>query len=243
MKQPLHVEAAQSLAGLAEFAAVRWSWWARHSVDLVRALPGGDIVGLRGPDDLLVAEVFEHGAVHCVPPPGAAWQSGSAFMLFQERFKTVLVGAGADTRFAHALLGALNEMASNAVEYASAPLCPIATYEVRDGSWCFSVTDVGCGVLRTLRRNPSYTNLSDDVDALRLAVQDGISATASPTRGYGFTHVFRALVNRMCAIRLRTVGARAAWSGRSPAAHLLGLSPAPVRDGFHVAVSGRIGST
>jgi anti-sigma regulatory factor (Ser/Thr protein kinase) len=158
-------------------------------------------------------------------------------MLFEERFKTALVRAGATSGLAHGLLGALNEMASNAVEHAEAPVAPVTTYEIRDGQWAFSVTDVGSGVLGSLRRNPKYASVASDVAAVRLAVQDGVSRTGNPSRGRGFAHVFKALVNRMCTIRFRSSGALASWEGTSPAAHQLTLSPSPERAGFHVLVS------
>jgi hypothetical protein len=241
----IHQEAAEaSLAGLAEFAAVRWSWWIARHEDLAAVLPshGGPRLNLPalGPDTarLLVTARAREGEVAEVPGLGGGWNAGDPFMLFEERFKTALVTAGATSAFAHNVLGALDEMASNAVEHAGSPLPPVSCYEVTGGAWSFSVTDVGCGVLGSLRRNLSYRALRNDVSALREAVRDGVSCTGKPGRGHGFAYVFKMLVDRNCRIRFRSTAASAAWAGACPAAQCLVLAPAPERCGFHVEVAG-----
>ncbi len=241
VKKPLHVEAsAASLSNLAEFAAIRRSWWREHHTDLLDQLQGR-VEGLEDLDGpLLRAGARGNGEVHEVPGAGG-WEPGDSFLMFQERFKTAMVNAGAPTRFAHGVVGALNEMASNSIEHARSSVTPIATFEVLPNGWSFSVTDLGIGVLATLRSNPSYRSLTNDVAALQTAVKDGVSATADAGRGFGFTQVFKSLADRACTIRFRTVGALATWDGVSPAAQHLMMSPMPNRAGFHVAVSGSLG--
>ncbi len=242
VKKPLHADAsAASLSNLAEFAAIRRSWWHEHRTDLL-ALLAGRVEGLgdlNGP--LLRPGARENGEVHEIPS-GDGWEPGDSFLMFQERFKTAMVNSGAPSRFAHGVVGALNEMASNAIEYAQSPVPPVATFEVTTHGWSFSVTDVGVGVLATLQRNPSYQSLNSEVRALQTAIRDGVSATAHAGRGFGFTQVFKALADRACTIRFRTVGALATWDGVSPAAQHLKMSPMPKRAGFHVAVSGSLGN-
>ena len=243
VRKPLHAAAASSLAGLAEFASVRRSWWTEHHEDLLRVLPDGGAAWeqLRPLGEGLVYPFTAgHGEVHDVPSVEAGWEPGDPFMTFQERFKTSLMKAGAPSAFAFMILGALNEMASNAAEHSDAPVTSVASYEVVDNRWCFSVTDVGCGLLRSLRRNPRYLATSDEASAVRLAVQDGVSSSGKLSRGYGFTQVFKALVDRMCFIRLRSTGAAASWSGTSPAAHQLTITVSPPRTGFHLQVSGSL---
>src|SRR5262249_4051099 len=136
VRRPLHVLAAGSLAGLVEFAAVRWFWWTQHCTDLVRVLPGGggSWEHLGSPDQgLLEAFTEKRGEVHEVPGIDQGWEPGDPFMLFQERFKTALVQAGAPSRFAFMVLGALNEMASNAAQHADAPVSSVASFEVAGG--------------------------------------------------------------------------------------------------------------
>jgi hypothetical protein len=226
---------------LAEFAAVRWFWWAEHGADLVRTLPHGDGPWeyLHSPGDgLLEGFTNERGEVHEVPGVNGGWAPGDSFMLFQERFKTALVKAGLPSRFAFMILGALNEMASNAAEHARSPVPSVASFEVASGRWAFSVTDVGCGLLRSLQRNPAYSGLQNEAAAVRLAVREGVSSTGQPSRGHGFTTVFKALADRMCSIRFRSTAAMATWSGSSPAADQLTITVSPPRRGFHVQVEG-----
>jgi hypothetical protein len=241
VKKPLHVEACEaSLANRAEFAVMRRAWWHANNVDLLDQLRGriDGLGGLTG--SLLVVGVTETGEVQEVPMEVDRWEPGDPFLLFQERFKTALVKAGAPLPFAHGVVGALNEMASNAIEHAQAPAPPVSTFEVLPDRWGFSVTDIGIGLLASLKNNPAYQALKNDVTALQAAVKDGVSATSRAGRGFGFTQVFRSLADRACRIRFRTTGALATWEGVSPAAQHLKMSPMPQRAGFHVAVSGSL---
>lgn len=241
VRGPLHALATGSLAGLADFAALRWFWWTQHGTDLLRVLPGtsGPWERLGTPDHGLLESFAEaRGEVYEVPGIDGGWQPGDPFMLFQERFKTALVQGGAPSRFAFMVLGALNEMASNAAEHANAPVASVASFEVGRGRWCFSVTDVGCGLLRSLRRNPTYAGLPNEASAVRFAVRDGVSSTGNPSRGNGFTQVFKSLADRRCSIRFRSAAAMATWSGSSPVADQLTITVSPPRVGFHVQVEG-----
>jgi len=241
VKKPLHLDACRaSLANRAEFAAMRRAWWRGSHADLLDQLPGrvdglGELTG-----SLLVVGPTDSGEVHDVPEDQGGWEPGAPFLMFQERFKTALVNTGAPSPFAHGIVGALNEMASNAVEHAQSAAPPVSTFELFHDRWSFSVTDVGVGVLASLRTSPKYQMLKNEVMALQTAITDGVSSTARPGRGFGFTQVFRSLADRACSIRFRTTGALAVWEGVSPASQQLTMSPMPQRIGFHVAVSGSL---
>jgi hypothetical protein len=243
IRTPLHATAASSLAGLSEFASVRRFWWLQHREDLVRVLPAAQATWERlcSPEEGLVHPFAnDHGEIHNVPGVNAGWEPGDPFMRFQERFKTALVRAGAPSTFAFMVLGAFNEMASNAAEHSKALVTSVASYEVMDGRWSFSATDVGCGLLRSLQLNPNYTALADEASAVPLAIQDGVSSTGKSSRGFGFTKVFKVLVDRACSIRFRSAGAAATWSGTSPTASQLTITVSPPRCGFHVQVAGSL---
>jgi hypothetical protein len=240
VNKPLHIQAADlSITNLAEFAAIRRSWWEANGADLASVLTG-DLEGLGALDgELLATRQTEYGEVHSVPTVNGL-DPGDPFSLFQERFKTAMLKGGAQTDFAYGIVGALHEMAGNAIEHAGPNSYPVATFEIRPSSWAFSVTDLGVGVWVTLKRNPSFVAIATDVAALQTAVRDGVSGTGKAGRGFGFTQVFKSLADRSCSIRFRTVGALANWAGVSPAAQRLELSPMPARRGFHVAVSGSL---
>lgn len=232
-------EIRTSIASLIEFSATRWSWRQTHGEDLLKILPVA-AQSLPLPqtfDRLWLHSSVDGGEVHEIPWALEEWASGTSFSFFQERFKDGLTTRKVPGRFAAALCGALAEMASNAREHSMSPLPPLASYQFTPDQWSFSVTDVGCGVLSSLRRNPSYAALNNEVAALREALKDGVSSTGVRDRGRGFSDLFKGLVNKMCTLRFRSSGAAASWEGQSPAAHNLRLTPLPIRAGFHVCVS------
>lgn len=239
--------ASLSLAEKLEFAALRWSWWRTHGEDLSTVLPGDVRTWPMLPQlesaASLVLSGRPFGATICEIPSQLhpeGWEAGAPFARFQEQFKTALVGCGTQSSAAHALVGAFHEMASNAAEHARSELPPIAAYEIGAASWAFSVTDVGRGVLGSLRQNPAFANIPDDIEALGLAVRDGVTSTGLVQRGRGFASVFKALVNRRCALRFRSIEAVATWEGTTPGADTLELACVPRRLGFHVCVSGPV---
>lgn len=174
-----------------------------------------------------------------VPTTPEGFAPGAAFGLFAERFKDALRAGGLSSQSAHALTGALIEMAANAWEHAAAPVPALACYEVAANAWCFAVTDVGCGVAESLRRNPIH-QFTNDAEALALALRDGVSGTAEPGRGSGFSQVFKALVDRQCRIRLRTGTCSASWDGKSPTSQSIRYRPLPFRVGFHLEIAGAL---
>lgn len=245
---------ATSLSQAVELAAVRWARWRETGEDIATSLRGVHVPSLealvlsRSGSALLSLSVtqdneaafprFPDGEVCEVPVNWDGWEVGRRFMLFQERFKTALTGRGLPTRFAHALVGALAEMASNAFEHAESPIPPIASFEAKPSGWACSVTDVGRGVVESLKENPAYAAVTQGREALSLALREGVSRTGEAGRGMGFTTLFKALVDRHCTIRFRSANIAGTVSATSPTAASLGFLALPRRPGFHVAVSG-----
>jgi len=247
------VEAPLSTA--IEIAAVRWGRWRETGEDIAPALPlhsaiaeWGTLLSAQSGSalfSLLGVQVgpaafpaVADGEVCDVPADRKEWEAGRPFILFQERFKTALRQHGVPSELAHALLGAFSEMASNAAEHAAAPIPAVASFQTSPDRWCFSVTDVGCGVVESLRRNPAYATVPDARTALPLALQHGVSGTGKPGRGTGFTTLFKALIDRRCTVRFRSAGVAAACTATSPTAATLAFLVLPPRTGFHVAVTG-----
>lgn len=238
-----------------EIAAVRWTHWRETGEDIRASLANGAVteefdalLSARSRSALLSLSAtqvgdaafprLENGEVCDIPLAADGWSVGGPFMLFQERFKTALRQRGAPSDLAHALVGAFAEMASNAAEHASAPIPPVASFDTRTERWCFSVTDVGCGIIESLKRNPEHATVADGRKALGLALQHGVSGTGKPGRGTGFTTLFKSLIDRRCTVRFRSAGVAAASTATSPTAASLAFLVLPPRLGFHVAVSG-----
>jgi hypothetical protein len=231
------------LADYLDLASLRWT--------MRQGDPGWDLLGGLGWDGW--RDFFSPERALAMPPAtmAAAWEiarvpahrdglaPGGEFGFFAERFKGHLRAGGVSSRPAHALTGALFEMAANAWEHADAPVPPLAGYEVGGDAWCFVVTDVGCGVAASLRRNPAH-RFTNDAEALALALTEGVSGTTEPGRGSGFSQVFKALVDRQCRIRFRTGTCSALWEGKSPTSQAIRSRPLPHRAGFHLEISGRL---
>jgi hypothetical protein len=139
------------------------------------------------------------------------------------------------------LQAALHEMAANAVTHADSPVAALIGYEVRKGRATFCVVDVGIGVLKSLHKNPSYTHITVHSEAIRLALEDGVSSIRGDfTRGNGFRHIFKSLAEQFGTLRLRSGEGSVEMDGmdldvdkgreRRSLPHL---------DGFQVAVSCR----
>lgn len=95
-------------------------------------------------------------------------------------------------------------MADNAVIHAQAPAGILVGYAVEANTATFCVADVGLGVLATLRSHPAYAHLQLHKDAIRTALQDGVSRFGPNTRGLGFRQIFKALAAQWGHLRFRS---------------------------------------
>lgn len=160
------------------------------------------------------------------------------FDYMNERFRGRLRSIGLSKDDALVIAAAFTEMADNAREHAVTPIPAVAGYEVEDDVWRFCVTDVGIGVLESLKKNEEFSSLSSGTEALRLALTEGISASGSPGRGQGFSWIFKALSRRRALVRIRSSTGVAECTGFSPTRHQLTCGLRPHRQGLHVAVEG-----
>lgn len=110
---------------------------------------------------------------------------------------THLSGAG------EAAFMALSELGGNAVEHGANPLgawAIVAQNRDRRGL-SLAIADLGLGIPEHLRQR--YPELHDDTFAIATALQEGVSGTGGPTRGYGLPYVLdAALTPRLQAARL-----------------------------------------
>jgi hypothetical protein len=123
---------------------------------------------------------------------------------FEIRFDRSAQSVGFPAKKAHALHGALHEMAENAVIHAEAPTAILVGYQTLPGMALFCVADVGIGVLASLRSHPAYQHLQLHKDAIRAALHDGTTRFGPNTRGTGFRQVFKALAAQWGYLRFRS---------------------------------------
>ena len=114
------------------------------------------------------------------------------------------------------IAGAFLEMVDNAIEHSESSVPIWASCQVLPLGWSFSVTDVGCGVVKSLSRNPKYASVDHGAKALGLALEDGVSGVAKAGRGHGFSRLFKCLADRQCHLRCRSDAAAIDWRGVSP---------------------------
>lgn len=91
---------------------------------------------------------------------------------------------GADEIFA-----CLCEAGDNVGQHSGQPLGYLAAQRYQDGKVLFAVGDAGSGFLHSLRPRGAQT----DVEALRLALEAGVSAVDDQGRGYGLHDMARSL--------------------------------------------------
>ena len=104
------------------------------------------------------------------------------------------------------LVGAVKELHSNIYEHSGHSRTGLVAFGVRDSMFEVVVTDRGVGALQSLRSNPKHADLRSEPEALRLALQPGISRLSDQgdLRGHGFDRMFTGLLNLNSTLRFRS---------------------------------------
>lgn len=81
----------------------------------------------------------------------------------------------------------LDELAENVVHHAEAPDGGYAAAQgwPKRGKFEVGIVDLGIGVTASLRKNPSYADLDDDMEAVRTALESGVTSTPERNAGIG----------------------------------------------------------
>lgn len=126
------------------------------------------------------------------------------WMAFTIRFARSAQGAGIDKLVSGGLRGALLEMADNAILHSQTDSPILVGYRVLDGFAQFCVADIGIGVLNSLRSCPDFSHLRYDNEAIKAALQDGVSRMGRNQGGLGFREIFTALSEQWGQLRFRS---------------------------------------
>jgi len=133
--------------------------------------------------------------------------TGDHFSLLLQRFCRSMRKAGFPKTFAEALSKVLGEMADNVVQHSEERadvFTGMGGYHVANRAAAFTITDVGRGVLASLKASPNWQHLKTSREALRAIVEARASSRAQQGEGEGFKQLFKALVDRNGSIRLRS---------------------------------------
>jgi hypothetical protein len=129
------------------------------------------------------------------------------WMYFCDRFRRA-ASRRKKSPAALALVSVFREMADNVVSHAyenpTSPCRALAGYHVTRTGTCFSVVDDGQGFLRSLRRNPDWTGLKSDNQALDAVVSKQATSRVGEPNGGGFKQLFNGLLNLHGLVRLRS---------------------------------------
>lgn len=158
----------------------------------------------------------------------------TAFLLEAQK---AAVAAGFSRRVAAMLVGGFAEMQSNVYEHSGQPASGLAAFRGTDQCFEFVVSDGGMGVLASLSSCSEFAGLRDHGDALRLALQDGVSRYGrSAARGHGFRTLFTGLANLGSELRFRSGDHALTINGTDPLEMPWKTAEKPLMSGFFVAI-------
>jgi anti-sigma regulatory factor (Ser/Thr protein kinase) len=111
--------------------------------------------------------------------------------------------SGFPSHLAKGLTGAVIEMADNVWQHSDSASPGLVAYQIRRRKFAFSVADDGVGVLASLRTNAQFHNLSSSMEAIREAIEPGISRNEDGG-GMGFPSLLHALADLWGTARIRS---------------------------------------
>jgi anti-sigma regulatory factor (Ser/Thr protein kinase) len=102
---------------------------------------------------------------------------------------------------------AISELCQNTFDHNSGTCGFLAMQAYGKGTNRFievAVADFGDGLLKTLGRNAKHRGLGSDVDAIRLAIQPGVSEHDDATRGTGLHHLVEITYRHSGSVQIRS---------------------------------------
>lgn len=125
------------------------------------------------------------------------------WMEFLVRVRQSAKNIGFSFEKAKGIAASLGEMADNAVIHSNCRVGILVGYQAVEGAITCCVVDVGIGVLASLRTNDSYSGLTTHKDAIRKAIETGVTRFQNGG-GLGFYRVFKSLTSMWGTLRFRS---------------------------------------
>lgn len=165
--------------------------------------------------------------------------SSSEWTWFLMRFKRSLEQAGFGKLLSNGLAAALEEMADNASRHSGPakehPAAGLVGYHVANRQMTFAVSDIGRGVLSSLRSNPRYSTLRASVEALQEAIYNRATSQEDKVYGDGFLELHQSLIDLNGQLRFRSGDGLLRAEGRFDTRHYESVHLQPAQ-GFHLTV-------
>ena len=133
-------------------------------------------------------------------------------------------------------VSALGEFDSNIDRHSRREQSGFVAFEVNQQFVGLYASDLGQGMLGSLRQNPNYAKLDDSGEALSMALREGVSSSTNPGRGMGFRPIFVGLASHARLLRFRSDDALLEinrFGGGSPTQE---IKERPSVAGFHAFV-------
>lgn len=161
---------------------------------------------------------------------------GDAVLELMQRALPALKRTPFPTAAATQAIAALGELDSNIEEHSGDSKLGVIAFEIAERFIGIYASDRGCGVLDSLRRHPAFSGLDDSGEALRLAIQEGVSSSTQLGRGMGFRPIFRGLASLSALLRFRSGDSLLEINGFGGGIPVQGLRERASISGFHVFV-------
>lgn len=118
-------------------------------------------------------------------------------------------GLGYPKEYAKDICIMLSEMCDNTFEHNSPDVVGYAAMQLyrppfRENFLQIAVTDNGAGILETLQRNPKYSYLQNDIEAIEKSLQKQVSQFTDSDRGYGLYHLLNLMRKHHGSVTLRS---------------------------------------
>lgn len=240
-----------TLSGILEYGCLRHAY-----PGLVPALPNSvcklglvralqevpSPLGLRstGPSKSLINNINAQSCEFQLLPSLDTFHSDVGWETFLCRFERSAKTIGFSALTAAKLQSAFSEMSENALLHSESSIPPLVGYSAHDATAQFAVIDVGIGVRASLVRNPRYANLTDDVQAVQLALQTGVSCRRDEQGGFGFHSVFKALAEQWGQLRFRSGNGCISMDGTGLHSDQCRRTYPPQLPGFQVSMTCRV---
>lgn len=139
------------------------------------------------------------------------------WQLWASRADQAALAAGFPAQIAAEIVGALGELQDNVFRHSEVARTGLVAFAARRGTFEVVISDVGIGVLASLRSHADYASIQDAGIALKVAVADGESRFGSNSGcGFGMGQMFRALANHDGDLRFRSDDHALEVRGHSP---------------------------
>ena len=164
------------------------------------------------------------------------------FVEFSLAAQKAAQGVGFDASVSRKIIAAMTEQYNNIIEHAEFCEGAIVAWKADPNGFEFCVSDLGIGILSSLKKAGDFKDIEDEGEALKLAIKEGVSRHGVGLgSGYGFRPIFVGLANLRSDLRFRSGDHALVIEGGYPDTMKAGIKQKVGVDGFHASVRSFLG--